>query len=636
MLKKSVVSQPVFEAEPVYRGGPSDDLLTAGFGLDGLKNAMLPAGISARAAAIHKDFCDLVDLSTEGGFEHIIPGGAEALRVAGWDHSALVQLPGSGHAIGIRVLIPDNFNWDRPLLIVAPSSGSRGVTGAIGDIGAWALPRGHALALTDKGTGGVQLLDDNTCYGPDFEPLDEAHLPTTFRLEQSAALHHFRQHTPGAIAMKHAHSMDNAEADWPRAVLAAARYGLDVLGRQGARTRQRRVKVIAAGVSNGGGAALRAAEIDIDGIIDAVVAVEPNITPRESHGSKVQLDDGEPTACGRRLVDYATAMNLLLPAALLAPELADTPFIEVTALAEARQAAWAKGLAEHGLVTGSSTAERAADALGRINALGFAKGAMALFPMMSIMHVWPAVAHTFVNALGRFPVEADPIGAHTAFVRTDPFGQVLEAVQSPMPEQRRLYGALSGGISPGGGAFTIYANGDIHPSLEDALNLRQLALGAGAHGKRVLQGSAEVLASARPHGHPTIILHGRCDSLISPQHASRAYFAACLASRGDTRHWRYYEHSTAQHFETLLGIPGLSRRFDSLLSYVFQALDLMQQHLFEERALPPSQVLRGTPSGVGEGGEIDLSVRRNPFGTILTEPRSDLIEFSGRTLRVHR
>lgn len=636
MSKKSVVSQPIFEAEPVYRGAPDDDLLTAGFGLDGLKNAILPAGVSARAAAIHKDFRDLVDVSAEGGFEDIIPGGAEALRVNGWEHSALVQLPGSGHAIGIRVLIPDSFNWDRPLLIVAPSSGSRGVTGAIGDIGAWALPRGYALALTDKGTGGVQLLDDNTCYGPDFEPLDGAHLPTTFRLEISAALRHFRQHTPGAIALKHAHSMDNAEADWPRAVLAAARYGLEVLGRQGALGQQGRVKVIAAGVSNGGGAVLRAAEVDLAGIIDAVVAVEPNITPRESHGGLVQMGDDEPTACGCRLVDYATAMNLLLPAALLASDLADMPFIEVTALSEARQAAWAKGLAEHGLVTGSSTAERAADALSRINALGFAKGAMALFPMMSMMHVWPAVAHTFVNALGRFPVEADPIGAHTAFVRTDPFGQVLEAIQSPTQEQRRLYGALSGGLSPGGGAFTIYANGDIHPSLEDALNLRQFALGAGAHGKRVLQGSAEVLANARPHGHPTIILHGRCDSLISPQHASRAYFAACLASRGDTRHWRYYEHSTAQHFDTLLGIPGLSRRFDSLLPSFFQALDLMQQHLFDERVLPPSQVLRTTSFDGGKGGEIDLSVRRKPFKTILTEPRSDRIEFSGRILKIFR
>ncbi len=619
----------MFEAEPVYRSGPGDDLLSAGLGIEGLRNPVLPEGISARAAAIHKDFRDLVDLSPGGRFEDLIPGGAAALRVDGWEYAALLRPGGTAHPISVRVLIPANFNTDRPLLVVAPSSGSRGVTGAIGDIGAWALPRGHALVLTDKGTGGVQILADSSCYGPDLEPTYEGHSPTTFRLKPTAALRNFRRRHPGAIALKHAHSMENVEADWPRAVLAAARFGLDVLNRRGLPKGSGRVRVIAAGVSNGGGAVLRAAEIDAAGLIDAVVATEPNITPRESHGSKIALDGGEAMACGRPLVDYATAMNLLLPAALLSPELADAPLFGVTAMAQARQAAWAKGLADQGLLDGADTAAQAADALHRIHALGFDKGAQALFPMMAVMHIWPAVSHTFVSALGRFPVEADPIGAHTAFATTDPLGQVLETLATPTAEQTRLYAALSGGLSPGGGAFTIHADGDIHPRLEDALKLRQLA-----QGKRVGRGRDDVLASARPRGHPTIILHGRCDSLISVRHTSHAYFAACLASGADTRHWRYYEHEKGQHFETLLGIPGMTEHYEPLLPCIFEALDLMQRHLFDGAPLPPSQVVRGArPDATGDTG---LNQPGDGARSIRNEPGSCRIDLNGLVLSIPR
>jgi len=618
----------------VRRAGPGDDLLTAGLGLQGLRDPVLPEGVSARTAAIHKDFRDFVDLSACGGFGSFVPHAAQGLRVNGWEYAALLRLPGSQHPFGVRLLVPDNFDWDRPVLVVAPSSGSRGVTGSIGDIGAWALPGRCALVLTDKATGGAHLLGDDTCYGPDLEPAASADTPSVFRLKQDSAYRRFQRRHPQAIALKHAHSGENLEALWPQAVLLAARFGLGILEHRGERGRPasstEKVRVIAAGVSNGGGAVLRAAELDKQGILHGVVAVEPNITPRTINGSTVRIGDAPPSSPGRRLADYATAMNLLLPAALLAPELADAPFNQTQGLDEARRAAWAEGLARHGLIEGTDTPARASDALRRIGALGFGEGCRALFPMMSMMHIWPAVSHTFVSALGRFPVEADPIGAHVAFARTDTLGQVLDDVAPPTEEQRRLYGALGGGLSPGGGAFTIHASGDIHPSLEDALQLRQLALGKGHYGHRVSTGAAQVLAEARSTGLPTVILHGRCDSLISVQHASRAYFAATSASGSDMREWRYYEHETGQHFELLLGMPGLSQRFTPILPSLYQSLDLMRERLFSGGALPPSQVLRAPlPDECDESG---LAIRRNLSGNIAANPGRDAIEFSGNSL----
>ena len=73
--------------------------------------------------------------------------------------------------------MPDHFDKAHRCLVVAPSSGSRGVYGAISLAGAWGLPKGCAVAYTDKGTGpgyfdyaddsGVQLdriTSYNVCY----------------------------------------------------------------------------------------------------------------------------------------------------------------------------------------------------------------------------------------------------------------------------------------------------------------------------------------------------------------------------------------------------------------------------------------------------------------------------------------
>ncbi len=60
------------------------------------------------------------------------------------------------------VQIPSTFDKANPCIITAPSSGSRGVYGAIGSAGEWGLKRGCAVAYTDagKGTGFHDLATD--------------------------------------------------------------------------------------------------------------------------------------------------------------------------------------------------------------------------------------------------------------------------------------------------------------------------------------------------------------------------------------------------------------------------------------------------------------------------------------------
>jgi hydroxybutyrate-dimer hydrolase len=53
----------------------------------------------------------------------------------------------------MMVQTPGDFDLENACLVAAPSSGSRGVYGAVAPIGEWALNRGFAVAYTDKGTG---------------------------------------------------------------------------------------------------------------------------------------------------------------------------------------------------------------------------------------------------------------------------------------------------------------------------------------------------------------------------------------------------------------------------------------------------------------------------------------------------
>ncbi|MEM9880556.1 MAG: 3-hydroxybutyrate oligomer hydrolase family protein [Pseudomonadota bacterium] len=581
MAKKAITAAPpgsiVWEADPARYSGPNDGLLTAGLTLGDLRQLSAPNGASPRAKAIHKDFRDLVDISPEGGFTRTYGPAPDALDVAGQAYTALMRLPGRKHAFTVRLLVPDAFDWDAPLLVAAPSSGSRGETGAIGDIGSWVLPRNHALVLTDKGTGvGAHVLSCDTGYGPDLAATQDPNAATKFRLDWTPTLTAFVQDNPHAVALKHAHSTENVEADWPQIVLEAIRYGLHKL--RAVQPDCAPIKVIAAGVSNGGGASLRAAEIDEDRLIDAVVVAEPSIAIRSKN---------VPRACktGRPLLDYATEMNLYVPAALLASSLDAAPYAEVSALHAQRYSQWSKSLADRGLLEGHDTQSRAEAALAKIEQIGFDRSSFDLLHAMAMMQVWPTISYTYANAFGRLSVEDSLLGAQICFCDADVVTLETGTARAPTNSERADLAVMNSGLTPGGGLNTLYANGTIAQSLDDALQLRALVTSSSAAAKKVQQGMGEAMAHGRNSGVPTLIVHGQSDPLIAPCHSSKAYVAAATASGQDMKNWRLYNIPKAQHFETLLTVPEFADTYVALLPYFFAALDTCEAHLFENTPL---------------------------------------------------
>lgn len=88
--------------------------------------------------------------------------GTEGL-VAGSEHLAFSGDGNGRENVTLMVQVPDSFDRNDACVITAPSSGSRGVYGAIGTTGDWGLKQGCAVAYTDKGTGnGGHNLQTNT------------------------------------------------------------------------------------------------------------------------------------------------------------------------------------------------------------------------------------------------------------------------------------------------------------------------------------------------------------------------------------------------------------------------------------------------------------------------------------------
>lgn len=558
--------------ETAHRG--RDDLLSAGLGLDGLRakppkfaEAAHPTADELRRRAIHASWAGIADLGPLGGYG-VVYGGAPS--VPGREFGAFATLPHAradtrtGKRASHRVLaqIPDAFDAKARCLVVAPSSGSRGVYGAISFAGAWALPRGCAVVYTDKGTGSGWF---------DLDSDSGVALDGTRAQRGVAALEFEPMATNGAhgVAVKHAHSGDNPEADWGRHVLQAARFGLAMLDRafpQQAPFTADNTRIIAAGMSNGGGAVLQAAGIDDARLLAGVVALEPNVHV-----------EGR----GRALYDYVTEAALLLPCALVDARFDDVPFARSQgALAPAWLARCAH-LREVGLVEGADVAAQARSALDRLHANGWRDETIATAASSTLFDLWRAIGATYASAYLRAAPGAMPCGFS--------FG-ALSASGMPAPADvatRAAWWSDASGIPPGAGVWLlggVEASAD--PTAPGVHGLRALWAGEG-DGARALRESVAATAAKPPReGLPVLVAQGEQDGLLPIDFASAAYVDALRAAGRAPTYWRVPH---AQHFDAFLSVPGFGERHVPLMPYGYALLDALWAHLDRGAPLPASQ-----------------------------------------------
>src|SRR5215468_4807232 len=332
-----------------FYDGVTNDLLTAGLGKTGLGSATAPGFADPlnptveelRRLAIYNNYRALIDPTPGGGYgtlygPNVKADGtvtAEQGKIAG-DEYITFEKGSHDRNVTMMVQVPDSFDPTSGCIITAPSSGSRGVYGAIATAGEWGLKHGCAVAYTDKGTGtGAHDLQNNTVNQISGERADAAAAPqdSNFTADISDAQRTtFNTATPNRFAFKHAHSQQNPEQDWGKNVLRSIKFAFSVLndkfrGRH-VKIDKRNTIVIASSVSNGGGASVRAVEQDDDHLIDGVAVGEPNVNPKFDPRFSIVQGGGAPLfAHSRLLIDYITLVNVFQGCADLAAANATAP-----------------------------------------------------------------------------------------------------------------------------------------------------------------------------------------------------------------------------------------------------------------------------------------------------------------------
>lgn len=653
--------------------GDADDLLTAGLGRSSIQSAAAPAlstpptAAELRRLAIYNNYRALVDTAANGGYGSLfgpmlsvaadgsVSEGGEG-KIAGTEYLAYANEDDGRENVTLMVQVPAHFNPRKPCIVTGTSSGSRGIYGAIGTSGEWGLQQGCAVAYADKGSGnGMHDLAANTVGLIDGTRADAQAAGTDSHFTaplSEAERTGFLAAWPNRVAVKHAHSKRNPEADWGRHTLQAVEFAFYVLNqRYGAKSRhgtRRTIRepwttVIAASVSNGAGAALAAAEQDRGKLIDGVAVGEPQIQLADNPRVTVYRGDVERTGSGRPLFDYTSYANLLQPCAALSPQLAGAPGTAFVPAALATNRC--EALKARGLVDGDTPEAQGDSALAALTAYGWEPESAPLVPS-HYAFATPAIAVTYASTYGRFGVEERV--CDFSFAATDAAG-----VPVPWAEAAAAASFATGnGIPPTAGLQIINdasvggprrdaasvspSTGKTDFNVDGALCLRSLWEGDNEQARRVKEGIDAVRVRGDLDGRPAIIVHGRADALVPVGFSSRPYLGANrLAERGRSR-LTYVEVTNAQHFDAFIdnpALPGYDSRFVPLHVYFRRALDLMYAHLTRGAPLPPSQVVRTLPRGGTPGAAPALTEANVP--PILENPaEGDRITLTGGAVRV--
>lgn len=658
--------------------GVTDDLLTAGLGKSGLAGATpavsaVPTAAEIRRLAIYVNYRAIVDMTPGGGYGSFYGPNVDAQgnvtasegRIAGLEALAFSRGAHAGATpqnVVLMVQVPASFDPRKACIVTATSSGSRGVYGAI-SVGEWGLKRGCAVAYTDKGTGTgphdlatdtVTLIDGTRTGAAAAGELAQFRAPLS-----AQQLAEFNAASPNRLAFKHAHSQRNPERDWGRFTLQAVEFAYYVLNERYGRTlgnglklrtiRPENTVVIASSLSNGGGSAIAAAELDRERLIDGVAVSEPMIQLPPDAGVVVRRGTTVQPVAGRPLFDYTTLANLMGLCASQAPSLAGAPGkpLVSSAVVMAIAANRCASLKDKGLVAGATTAEQAEDALGKLQGYGWEPEAAQLHTSLAALEVAQAISITYANTYSRASAADALCGFSFAGVdaalkpaAVAPLALAIMAGTSngvPRSAPVEVINDLSVG-GPVRDLFSVSAStARSDAGLDGALCLRNLLTGSDAKAQALRQGISEVYRSGDLRGKPAIIVHGRDDALVPVNHSSRPYVALNRKVEGRHSRLRYIEVANAQHFDAFVGLPtvlpGYDSRYVPVHLYLFRALDALYAHLTERAPLPGSQVVRTVPRGGTPGAAPALTAANVP--PIALEPApADAITARGATLVV--
>ncbi|HEX5305135.1 MAG TPA: 3-hydroxybutyrate oligomer hydrolase family protein, partial [Dyella sp.] len=347
-------------------------------------------------------------------------------------------------------------------------------------------------------------------------------------------------------------------------------------------------KIIATGLSNGGGAVLQAAGLDDDHLFAGVVALEPNVYV-PGHG--------------RPMYDYATEAAIWLPCALTTPRFASTPFARAPdGNMPPAYAQRCSTLHTQGRLSGDTLGAQGEAAYEQLRAHGWTDQAMATAASTTAFDLWRVIVAGYASSYLRRDAAHMPCGFHYATVDKD--NQPAPAD----PATRAAWWADGSGIPPGNGIALLGGmdrSGD--PTLAGLDCLRQLWTGDDADAQ-ALRASVAQTATKLPRAElPLWVLHGAGDGLLPTAFTSEPYVTWLRSEGRSPLYWRVPH---AQHFDAFLAVPAFGAAHVPLMPYGYAALDRLWSHLFAGAPWPTELATPAArPRGAGalQPGMLDLN-----------------------------
>ncbi|WP_185964438.1 3-hydroxybutyrate oligomer hydrolase family protein [Aliikangiella marina] len=594
-----------------YYDGKDDDLLTAGWSHTQLTQRKLPTTSNQsdpktlRKIAYFNNFIALLDTTESGGYGKFFGPNKTQPSIPGHEYLTYAITPSGTPEATLALQIPDNFDLNKNCIIVAATSGSRGIYGAVGTVGTWALTNRCAVAYTDKGTGtGFYFYDQQSGYDIQGNYRHKNQGLLSYLPKKNQNTKSFLKQFPTAIATKQAYSGDNIERKFGEFVYKAGEFALYQLNQHFKQKRisftRQNTTIIAASISNGGVASIRGVEYDETELFDGLVVSEPNIYPQKN--SRLAILQQSELIENHSLpgIEYFMTQYLLEPCSLLSEKLNSSGSQQDDESRTKILQDWCDKLKADGFIVGDSYQKLAHSSLEYLKRNGINHNNQVLSSLMYTIQIGPSLATTYVNQLGRFKIEDKICGNYfTAFDK-------LVKPRFLSLQERQLLFAKSSGI-PRTASIEIGHTNQLD-NYERAKCFYDIV-----KTDRVQNGIKEVIATQNLHNVPTIIIHGQNDNLIAPNHSSRPYYANLLLSgKHDTDKLKYYEITNAQHFDSFLSFPAFAKHYVPLHHYFEQSLELMLAHLQKGKTLPPSQVVATSIRSVTNNTPEKLTLRHLP------------------------
>lgn len=612
--------------ETEFYDAEEDDLVTAGIGFSTLSHALtMNKFANIQKPTLHElrkaKFNRFIDKKTgEGtlfGFrtEQLTPlfDG----RIPGTEVQA--YLDNDGVEVTFLLQIPLDFDQKKPCIVAVPTIDSQGIYNAT-DMqirGLWGLNHNCAVVYNDKGLGDA-LFDLKNQQGyfidgtvsKENKGKDKLIFSVNNKLPANLVTHRY--------AIKQLHSQQNPEHKWGEYVINSLEFAFYYLNSMYSTNNEiifdkDNTIVLVYGATDGGGAALKAGEFDTTGMIDGIVAVNPQIqvlNNQEKTTLFIQRGESpEEPFITKSLIDYTTYGAIYIPCAISAIQDINrektVPYVDKYFFTQNR----CQSLKEAHLLTSETVEEQSYEALEKLYQYGWSPQMINQLPFYYYTQSIN-LPYKYISQYGQYTVKDHLCHLSVASINQELIYNDGNVAPLNKTNFALLWADNTGSLpirmsnniiaidtvnddDPNGPHGEFYSrsknSNQIDYNLAGALCLREKVTDS-----RVENGQQQVFANGNLHGIKTIIVHGQLNVKNLPDYSARAYAALNSYTEGKTSNLRYIEVENASYIDSVMPFDNSLIPIDY---YGDSAMDWLWSNITKQTSLPDSQVIRTVVRG---------------------------------------